>query len=210
MPLSVCGSGRCQVRESGGHEGAAGRRRPVPDEDNAMAVDRNRPGWTLALTSAAFFMMSLDVLVVVTALPAIHREIGGSLPTLEWVIDAYLLAFAAGIVTAAALGDRLGRRRVFTVGLLVFTAGSAACAVAPNAELLIAARAVQGIGAAIVTPLSLTILTAAFPAERRGAVVGIWGGVAGLATATGPLVGGAVIEGLSWHWIFWVNVPIGL
>jgi len=175
-----------------------------------MTVDRNRPGWTLALTSAAFFMMSLDVLVVVTALPAIHREIGGSLPTLEWVIDAYLLAFAAGIVTAAALGDRLGRRRVFTAGLLVFTAGSAACAVAPNAELLIAARAVQGIGAAIVTPLSLTILTAAFPAERRGAVVGIWGGVAGLATATGPLVGGAVIEGLSWHWIFWVNVPIGL
>ena len=171
---------------------------------------KSRSGWTLALTSVAFFMVALDSLVVITALPAIHHEIGGSLPTLEWAVNAYLLAFATGIITAAALGDRLGRRRVYTIGLALFTAGSAACALAPTAEILIAARAIQGLGAAIVTPLSLTILTAAFPAERRGAVVGIWGGIAGLAVATGPLVGGAVTQGLSWHWIFWVNVPIGL
>lgn len=175
-----------------------------------MTVDRSRPGWTLALTSVAFFMTALDALVVITALPAIHHEIGGSLSTLEWAVNAYLLAFGAGIITAAALGDRLGRRRVYTLGLSLFTAGSAACALAPSAGTLIAARVIQGIGAAIVTPLSLTILTAAFPAERRGAIIGIWGGIAGLAVASGPLVGGAVTEGLSWHWIFWVNVPIGL
>ena len=175
-----------------------------------MTFQRPRPGWTLALTSAAFFMTALDVLVVVTALPAIDREIGGSLSTLEWVVNAYLLALAACIITAAALGDRLGRRRVYTAGLSLFTAGSAACALAPSAEILVAARTIQGIGAAIVTPLSLTILTAAFPAERRGAVIGIWGGIAGLAVAAGPVIGGAVTEGLSWHWIFWVNVPIGL
>ena len=175
-----------------------------------MAVNRSGPGWTLALTSVAFFMTALDALVVITALPAIHREIGGSLANLEWAVNAYLLSFAAGIITATALGDRLGRRRVYTIGLTLFTAGSAACALAPTAEFLIAARAIQGIGAAIVTPLSLTILTTAFPAERRGAIVGIWGGIAGLAVAAGPLVGGAVTEGLSWHWIFWVNVPIGL
>jgi EmrB/QacA subfamily drug resistance transporter len=175
-----------------------------------MTVNEKRPGWTLVLTSVAFFMIALDALVVVTALPAIHREIGGSLSTLEWAVNAYLLAFAAGIITAAALGDRFGRRRVYTIGLLLFTTGSAACALAPSAEILIAARALQGIGAAIVTPLSLTILTAAFPAQRRGAIVGIWGGIAGLAVAAGPLVGGAVTEGLTWHWIFWINVPIGL
>ena len=175
-----------------------------------MTIPRSRAGWTVALTSVAFFMVALDSLVVTTALPAIHREIGGNLPTLEWTVNAYLLAFAAGIITAAGLGDRLGRRLVYTVGLSLFGLGSAACALAPTAEILIAARAIQGIAAAIVTPLSLTILTAAFPAERRGAVVGLWGGIAGLAVAAGPLVGGAVTQGLSWHWIFWVNVPIAL
>src|SRR5579859_1996888 len=167
-------------------------------------------GWALALTSAAFFMVALDALVVITALPAIHHDLGGSVSTLEWTVNAYTLSFAAGIITAAAVGDRLGRRRVYVAGLLLFTLASAACAVAPTAGTLIAARAVQGIGAAIVTPLSLTILTAAWPAQRRGAIVGIWGGIAGLAVAAGPLVGGAVVQGLSWHWIFWVNVPIGL
>jgi EmrB/QacA subfamily drug resistance transporter len=155
-------------------------------------------------------MVALDALVVITALPAIHRDLGGSVATLEWTVNAYTLAFAAGIITAAALGDRLGRRRVYVAGLLLFTAASAACALAPSAGGLIAARAVQGLGAAIVTPLSLTILTAAWPAERRGAIVGIWGGIAGLAVAGGPLAGGAVVQGLNWHWIFWVNVPIGL
>ena len=168
------------------------------------------PGLVLALTSVAFFMVSLDALVVVTALPAIHRSVGGSIGTLEWAVNAYALTFAAGIITAAALGERLGRRRVYVTGLVVFTLASAACAVAPNASLLIAARAVQGLGAAAVTPLALTILAAAFPAERRGAVVGIFGGIGGLAVAGGPLVGGAVTQGLDWHWIFWINVPFGV
>src|SRR6516162_1888989 len=166
--------------------------------------------WTLALTSVAFFMVALDALVVVTALPAIHRDIGGSISTLEWTVNAFTLTYAAGIITAAALGDRLGRRLIFILGLALFTASSIACALAPTAEFLIAARAMQGIGAAMVMPVSLTILTTAFPAERRGTIVGIWGGIGGLAVAAGPLVGGAITQGLSWHWIFWVNVPIGL
>jgi EmrB/QacA subfamily drug resistance transporter len=165
--------------------------------------------WTLLLTSIAFFMVALDSLVVVTALPAIHREVGGSISTLEWTVNAFTLTYAAGIITAAALGDRLGRRLMFLVGLAVFTASSVACAVAPSAGLLIAARAAQGIGAAMVMPVSLTILTTAFSAERRGAIVGIWGGIGGLAVAAGPVVGGAITQGLSWHWIFWVNAPIG-
>src|SRR5579859_2122592 len=171
---------------------------------------RTRPAISLLLTSVAFFMVALDALVVITALPAIHAQIGGSMATLEWTVNAYGLAFAAGIVTASALGDRLGRRRVYVAGLILFSAASAACTLAPTAATLIGARTVQGLGAAIVTPLSLTILTSSFPAAKRGAVVGIWGGIAGLAVAGGPLVGGAVVQGLSWHWIFWVNVPIGI
>jgi EmrB/QacA subfamily drug resistance transporter len=175
----------------------------------AAAAHRQR-SWALVLTSVAFFMTALDTLVVVTALPAIHAGLGGSVATLEWTVNAYTLPFAAGIITAAALGDRLGRRRMYVTGLLLFTFASAACALAPSAGALIGARAVQGLGAALVTPLSLTILAAAFPAERRGAIVGIWGAVGGLAVAGGPLVGGAVVQGLDWHWIFWINVPIGL
>jgi EmrB/QacA subfamily drug resistance transporter len=175
-----------------------------------MAVDRSPRLWAMALTSVAFFMVALDALVVITALPSMHHDLGAGMSILEWTVNAYSLAFAAGIITAAALGDRLGRRRIFAAGLALFTAASAACALAPTAELLIAARTIQGIGAAMVMPLSLTILTAAFPAERRGTVVGIWGGLGGLAVASGPLVGGAVTQGLDWHWIFWVNVPIGV
>jgi EmrB/QacA subfamily drug resistance transporter len=181
-----------------------------------LAVTRqSRPGGlrlplVLALTSVAFFMVALDALVVVTALPAIHTQFGGSIGTLEWVVNSYALAFAAGIITAATLGDRLGRRRVYVAGLVLFALASAACALAPSAGTLIAARVVQGIGAAAVTPLSLTILTRAFGPARRGAVVGIWGGIGGLAVAGGPLVGGAVVQGLDWHWIFWLNVPTGL
>ncbi|MBV8086494.1 MAG: DHA2 family efflux MFS transporter permease subunit [Chloroflexi bacterium] len=167
-------------------------------------------GWTLALTSLAFFMVALDALVVVTALPAIHHDIGASLSALQWTVNAYTLAFAAGIITAAAAGDALGRRRVFAVGLGLFTAASAACGVSPSAEFLIAARTVQGLAAAMIMPLSLTLLTAAFPAERRGAIVGMWGGIAGLAVASGPLVGGAVTQSLGWEWVFWINVPIGI
>jgi EmrB/QacA subfamily drug resistance transporter len=169
-----------------------------------------RLGWILGLTSAAYFMVVLDSLVVITALPRMQRDLHAGLATLQWTVNSYGIAFAAGIITAAALGDRLGRRRVFIAGLALFTLASAACAVAPSASALIAARAVQGLGGAAVLPLSLTILTAAFPAHRRGTIVGIYGGLAGLAVAVGPLVGGAVTEGLDWHWIFWVNVPIGV
>src|SRR5919204_4240216 len=165
-------------------------------------------GWTLALTCVAGFMVALDALVVATALPAIQNDLGATLSTLGWTVNAYALTFGAGIITAAALGDRFGRRRTFAAGLGLFTAASAACALAPSAKSLVAARAIQGFGAAIVSPLSLTILATAFPAARRGTVVGIWGGVAGLAVASGPLVGGALTQGLSWHWVFWVNVPI--
>jgi EmrB/QacA subfamily drug resistance transporter len=165
---------------------------------------------TALLTGVAFFMVVLDGLVVITALPSIHREMGGNVATLQWTVNAYNMTFAAGIITAAALGDRFGRRRVYLIGLVIFTAASAACALAPSAGFLIAARTVQGLGAAIITPLSLTILTSAFPPERRGAVIGIWSGIAGLGAIGGPLVGGAVTQGLSWHWIFWVNVPVGV
>ncbi len=169
-----------------------------------------RQATTLALTAVAFFMVVLDALVVVTALPSIHRSLGGSLAALQWTVNAYNMAFGAGIITAAALGDRLGRRRVYAAGLALFTAASAACALAPDLGLLITARAVQGLGAAVITPLSLTILSSAFPAERRGAIIGIWGGISGLGVAAGPLIGGAVTQGLSWHWVFWVNVPVGI
>jgi EmrB/QacA subfamily drug resistance transporter len=175
-------------------------------------TSRNGPrqGWILAITSVAFFMVALDALVVVTALPVIGRDLRAGMATLQWTVNAYGLAYAAGITTAAALGDRYGRRRVFIGGLAVFTLASAACALAPGVGWLLVARAVQGTGAAAVMPLSLTILTGAFPPHRRGAIVGIWGGLGGLAVAGGPLIGGAVTEGLDWHWIFWLNVPIGL
>jgi EmrB/QacA subfamily drug resistance transporter len=162
------------------------------------------------VTAGAYLLITLDALVVVTALPSIHADLGGGAGNLPWIINAYALTFAAGIITAAALGDRLGRKRTYAAGLVLFTVASAACALAPSLGVLIAFRAVQGLGAAVVMPLGLTLLTSTFPAERRGAVVGIWGGVAGLGVASGPLVGGAVTEGLDWHWIFWVNVPLGI
>ncbi len=174
------------------------------------AAARRAPALILVLTAVAFFMVALDALVVVTALPAIHRSLGGSVGTLEWSVNSYGLTFAAGIVTAAALGDRLGRRRIYVLGLLLFTVASAACALAPTAAALIAARAVQGLGAAAVTPLSLTIATSAFPPAKRGSVMGVIGAIAGLAVAGGPLVGGGVVQGLDWHWIFWINVPVGV
>jgi EmrB/QacA subfamily drug resistance transporter len=169
-----------------------------------------RPRWVLGLTSIAYFMVVLDSLVVVTALARMQRDLHTDLAALQWTVNAYGIAFAAGIITAAGLGDRFGRRRVFIGGLALFTLSSAACALAPDAAELIVARTVQGLGAAVVLPLSLTILTTAFPPQRRGLIVGIYGGLAGLAVAAGPLVGGAVTESLDWHWIFWLNVPIGL
>ena len=166
--------------------------------------------WTFAITSVALFMVVLDNLVVSTALPVIRTDLDASIEQLEWTVNAYTLTFAVFLLTGAALGDRFGRRRMFIIGLGLFTAASAAAALAPSMEALIAARAVQGIGGAIVTPLTLTILSAAFPAEKRGVALGAWSGIAGLAVAAGPLVGGAVVDGISWQWIFWLNVPIGL
>ena len=186
------------------------RPRPATRPRPAAPASPAGPVLSVLLTSVAYFMVTLDALVVVTALPAIHRGLGGGVSTLQWTVSAYTITFGAGILTAAALGDRWGRRRVYVAGLILFTVASAACALAPTAALLIACRAVQGLGAAAVLPLGLTLLTQSFPTERRGAVVGIWGGIAGLAVACGPLVGGALTEELDWHWVFWVNVPIGV
>ena len=166
--------------------------------------------WTFAITSIALFMTTLDNLVVTTALPTMQRDLHASISGLEWTVNAYTLTFAVLLMLGAALGDRLGRKRVFLVGLGIFTLGSAAAAMSPSIEWLIGARALQGVGGAIVTPLTLTILSDAVPVERRGLALGLWGGVSGLGVALGPLVGGAVVQGLSWQWIFWLNVPIGL
>ena len=174
------------------------------------AQARKSAVWTLIITGVALFMTALDNLIVGVALPTIRADLGGSIEALEWTVNAYTLTFAVLLITGAALGDRFGRRRMFMIGVGIFTAASAAAALAPSLDVLIAARAVQGAGAAIVTPLTLTLVSGAFPPEKRGAALGIWGGISGLGVALGPLVGGAVIEGISWHWIFWVNVPVGL
>jgi EmrB/QacA subfamily drug resistance transporter len=174
------------------------------------ASTRPRAGWTLAIVSIALFMTALDNLVVGIALPSIRAELGGSLESLEWTVNAYTLAFAVFLLGGAALGDRFGRKRMFSAGLALFTASSAFAALAPSIDALVAARALQGLGAAIVLPLTLTLLNEAVAPERRGAALGIWAGVSGLGVALGPLVGGAVVEGISWHWIFWLNVPVGL
>jgi EmrB/QacA subfamily drug resistance transporter len=166
--------------------------------------------WTFAITSVALFMVTLDNLVVTTALPVIREDLNASLSQLEWTVNAYTLTFAVLLMTGAALGDRFGRRLMFSVGIGIFTLSSAAAALAPTATALDVARAAQGVGGAIVTPLTLTLLSAAMPRERRGLALGAWGGIGGLAVAIGPLVGGAVVEGISWQWIFWLNVPIGL
>ncbi len=165
---------------------------------------------TIAVTGAALFMVVLDNLIVASTLPAIQRSLGASLGSLEWVLNAYILAFAVLMLTAAALGERYGRRRVFTAGVVLFTVSSAAGALAPNAGTLIAARAIEGIGGAVIMPLTLTMMTAAFPAERRGAALGIWSAISGFGVALGPVAGGLLTDALSWHWIFWVNVPIGI
>ena len=166
--------------------------------------------WTFAITSAALFMVTLDNLVVTTAIPVIRRDLHAGLSGLEWTVNAYTLVFAVLLLTGAALGDRFGRRLMFSIGIGIFTLASAAAALAPSIAALDVARALQGLGGAIVLPLTLTILSAGVPAERRGVFLGAWGGISGLAVAFGPLVGGAVVNGISWHWIFWLNVPIGL
>ncbi|MEU8698782.1 DHA2 family efflux MFS transporter permease subunit [Streptomyces sp. NPDC048680] len=175
-----------------------------------QAKGRSGAVWALVITSVASFMAALDNLVVTTALPSIRESLGGELEELEWTVNAYTLTFAVLLMLGASLGDRFGRRRLFTIGLSVFTAASAAAALSPGINELIAFRAVQGVGAAIMMPLTLTLLTAAVPPARRGAALGLFGAVTGLAVACGPLVGGSLTEHLSWQWIFWLNVPIGL
>jgi EmrB/QacA subfamily drug resistance transporter len=174
------------------------------------APQKSRTGATLAIVSLALFMVVLDNLVVTVALPAIRADLGATLQSLEWTINAYTLAFAVMLIPGAALGDRFGRRRLFLIGLALFTVSSAGAALAPTTSALVAARALQGVGGAIVAPLTLTLLADAFPADRRGAALGIWSGISGTGIALGPIVGGAVVDGISWHWIFWINVPIGL
>ena len=173
-------------------------------------MSRTRTVWTFAITSIALFMVTLDNLVVTTAIPVIRKDLDASLESLEWTVNAYTLTFAVLLLTGAALGDRFGRRRVFAVGVGIFTLGSIGAALAPTIEALNIARGVQGLGGAIVMPLTLTILSAAVPVQKRGLALGAWGGISGLAVAFGPLVGGAVVQGIAWQWIFWLNVPIGL
>src|SRR3954454_10964320 len=169
-----------------------------------------RPGWTFAIVSVALFMVVLDNLVVTTALPSIRADLGATIQSLEWTVNAYTLSYAVLLLTGAALGDRFGRKRMFVIGLGLFTAASAAAALAPTTSALIGARGIQGVGAAIVTPLTLTLLAEVFPPDKRGLAIGAWSGISGLGVALGPLIGGAVVAGISWHWIFWINVPVGL
>jgi EmrB/QacA subfamily drug resistance transporter len=175
-----------------------------------QATTTSAQRWVLALTSVAALMVGLDMLVVTTALNTIRLHLGASIEELEWMVNAYTLSFAVLLMTAAALGDRFGRRRLFTAGLALFTAASAACAVAPGIGWLITARAVQGAGSAMIMPHAMALLSAAFPPERRARALGVFSGVMGLAILGGPMVGGAVVQGLAWQWIFWLNVPIGL
>ena len=180
--------------------------------DVTIVAERMTPKamWTLAITSVAVFMVTLDNLVVTTAIPVIRQDLHAGLSGLQWTVNAYTLTFAVLLLTGAALGDRFGRRRLLAIGIAIFIAASAGAALAPSIVALDVARALQGVGGAIVMPLTLTVLSAAVPAARRGVALGIWGGISGLAVALGPLVGGAIVSGISWHWIFWLNVPIGL
>src|SRR5258708_7955235 len=184
---------------------------PSGDPTSTMTIPAvAHRSWTLVLASFGVFMTALDTLVVANSLPALRQSLHANLSDLEWTVNAYNLAFAVALLTGAALGDRYGRKKMFVLGVLGFTLASAAAALSPSVGALIAARAVQGTAAAIVMPMTLTLISEAFPAEKRGAAIGLWGGITGLAVALGPVVGGAIVGGISWHWIFWLNVPIGL
>ena len=173
-------------------------------------ISKSATRWVLALTAIGSLMAAIDTLVVSTALSTIRLDLGASIEQLEWTVNAYNLSFAVLLITGAALGDRFGRRNFYAIGLGLFAAASAAGALAPDVGWLIAARAVQGAGAALIMPLGLALLSAAFPPERRGAAIGIFSAVTGLSVASGPFIGCAVVEGLAWEWIFWLNVPLGI
>ncbi len=172
--------------------------------------DGSKRTWVVVLAGIASMMAALDTVVVSTALNTVRVDLHASVGQLEWTVNAYNLSFAVLLMTAAAVGDRFGRRRVFAFGLGLFSVASAACALSPDVAVLIAARAVQGVGAAFILPLALALLTAAFPAEQRGTAIGMFSAVTGIAVALGPIVGGVIVRGIDWSWIFWVNVPIGL
>ncbi len=182
----------------------------IQDATDPGLAGKYRPGWTLALAGMGAFISALDVVVVATALPVMQARLGASLADLEWTINAYNLVFGCLMLTGAALGDRFGRRRMYVTGLVTFVAGSAVAALAPDTGVLIGGRVIQGAGAAMLLPLTLALISGAFPPDKRGAAIGIWGGITGLGVAAGPVVGGAVVQGLSWQWIFWINVPVGL
>jgi len=168
------------------------------------------PHWTLALAGLASFTVALDALVTATALTSMQRSFGATLADLQWITNAYNLSFAVLLSVGAALGDRLGRRRIFVAGMLLFALASVACAISTSVTMLIASRALQGAGAALVTPVSLALLSVAYPAEKRGWALGIFGSITGLAPLSGPAIGGAISETLHWSWIFWINIPIAL
>ena len=176
----------------------------------AIFSEERRKWWTLAAVSFGLFMIMLDNTVVNVALPAIQEDLGADLSQLQWIVTGYALTFAALMLIGGKLADAYGRRLIFVVGIVVFTGASLWCGLADSGEMLIAARVVQGGGAALMNPATLSIIAATFPARQRGMAIGIWAGVSALALAIGPLVGGLLTEHLSWHWIFFVNVPVGV
>ena len=173
-------------------------------------ADENRKWWTLGALSFALFMIMLDNTVVNVALPSIQRDLGIGLSELEWTVNAYALTFAVLMLTGGKLADFFGRRRIFLIGLVTFTISSLACGLAATGGTLIGARTLQGIGAALMLPATLSIISATFPAHQRGMAIGIWAGVSAMALAIGPLIGGLITEHINWSWIFFVNVPIGV
>jgi EmrB/QacA subfamily drug resistance transporter len=175
-----------------------------------LLAEKNRKWWTLAAVAFGLFMIMLDNTVVNVALPSIERDLHVSISSLEWIVTAYALTFAALLITGGKLGDLFGRRRIFVIGIAIFTLSSLACGLAPTAEFLIGARAVQGVGAALMNPASLSIITATFPPRERGQAIGIWAGVSAMALAIGPLVGGLIVDNINWNWIFFINVPVGI
>jgi EmrB/QacA subfamily drug resistance transporter len=175
-----------------------------------LFAQENRKWWTLAAVAFGLFMIMLDNTVVNVALPSIQRALGIDRAELEWIVNAYALTFGVLLLTGGKLADLLGRRRIFIVGLVVFTASSLVCGLAGSAAVLIGARAVQAVGAALMNPATLSIITATFPARQRGTAIGIWAGVSAMALAIGPLVGGILTEKVDWSWIFFINVPIGV